>query len=119
LLNYLEKYRGQTCLTERELSRACGVTVEGTTTFALVRAAHDYGLTNATACVLTMEQLERSQLPVIVSVSTLPKVHHATLLIKLDADRAWFIDPAYGKYDIARSRFKEIWYGKTVLMNSF
>jgi hypothetical protein len=116
LLNYLEKYRGVNGLTERDVSKACGITAEGCTTSALVRAARGYGLTNATARVLDWPELEKIKLPAIVSVSTLPQVHHATLLIKLDAERAYFIDPAYGKQDITRERFKEIWYGKTVLL---
>ena len=116
LLNYLEKYRGKNGLTEREVSQACGVTSEGSTTSALVRAARSYGLTNATARVLDWQELEQLKLPAIVSISTLPQVHHATLLIRLDAERAYFIDPAYGKRDIPRERFKEIWYGKTVLL---
>ena len=116
LLNYLEKYRGRNSLTEREVSQACGITSEGSTTSALVRAARSYGLTNATARVLNWQELDQLKLPAIVSISTLPQVHHATLLIKLEAERAYFIDPTYGKRDIPRERFKEIWYGKTVLL---
>jgi uncharacterized membrane protein YhaH (DUF805 family) len=116
LLNYLEKYRGANGLTERDVSKACGITAEGSTTSALVRAARSYGITNATARVLGWPELEKIKLPAIVSVSTLPQVHHATLLIKLDAERAYFIDPAYGRHDISRERFKEIWYGKTILL---
>ncbi len=114
LLNYLERYQHHAPLTEREVARVCGVTTEGTTTAALVNAAHFYGLTNATARVLTLAELEKSRLPVIVSISTLPTVHHATLLIKLDAERAYFIDPAYGFRDVTRQRFLEVWYGRTV-----
>jgi len=116
LLNYLEKYHGVNGLTEREVSKACGITAERSTASALVRAARGYGLTNAAARVLDWPELEKIKLPAIVSVSTLPQVHHATLLIKLDAERAYFIDPAYGKQDITRERFKEIWYGKTILL---
>lgn len=116
LLNYLERYRQHAALTEREVSRACGVTAEGTTTAALVTAARHFGLTNATARVLTFTELEQTKLPVIVSISTLPTVHHATLLLKLDDDRAYFLDPAYGFRDLPRQRFQEIWYGKTVLL---
>ncbi len=115
LLNYLERYQHHSPLTEREVSRICGVTPEGTTPYELVNAARHYGLTNATARVLTLKELEQARLPVIVSISTLPTVHHATLLIKLDTERAWFIDPAYGFWDIPRGRFQEIWYGRTVL----
>lgn len=116
LLNYLEQYRHHPPLTEREAARICGVTVEGTTTAALVRAARQFGLANATARVLTLAELEKSKLPAIVSISTLPTVHHATLLIRLDAERACFIDPAYGRWKISRARFLQIWYGKTVLL---
>jgi hypothetical protein len=116
LLNYLERHRKHAPLTEREVSRVCGVTVEGSTTSALVKAARHFGLTNATARVLTLAQLEKASLPAIVSISTLPTVHHATLLLKLDAERAYFLDPAYGFRDLPRQRFQEIWYGRTVLL---
>jgi uncharacterized membrane protein YhaH (DUF805 family) len=116
LLNYLEQYRGVKGLTEREVSKVCGTTMSGSTTTALVRAARAYGLTNTTARVLDWQELEKYGRPAIVSISTLPQVHHATLLINLDASRAYFIDPAYGKQDIPRERFKEIWYGKTILL---
>jgi ABC-type bacteriocin/lantibiotic exporter with double-glycine peptidase domain len=114
LLNYLERYRQHSPLTEREVSRVCGVTAEGTTTSALVDAARQFGLTNATARVLTLAELDRTRLPVIVSISTLPTVHHATLLVSLDENEAGFIDPAYGTWKISRERFRQIWYGKTV-----
>ncbi len=116
LLNYLEQFHGATNLTEREVSKVCGVTTEGCTTAALVRAAQHFGLTNASARVLTSPELEQHKLPVIVAVSTLPSVHHATLLIGIDAQSASFIDPAYGAWKISRARFQEIWYGKTVLL---
>ena len=54
LLNYLERYQHHSPLTEREVSRVCGVTPEGTTPAALVNAAHHYGLTNAAARLLTL-----------------------------------------------------------------
>lgn len=116
LLNYLERYRQHSPLTEREASRVCGVTAEGTTMSALVKAARHFGLTNATARVVTLAELESARLPAIVSISTLPTVHHATLLIKLDGKSASFIDPAYGAWEISRERFQQIWYGKTVLL---
>lgn len=114
LLNYLEQYRHHPPLTERAVSRVCGVTAEGTTTSALVNAAQQFGLTNATARVLTLAELDQTRLPVIVSISTLPTVHHATLLVSLDEKEAGFIDPAYGSWKISRERFRQIWYGKTV-----
>jgi hypothetical protein len=117
LLNYLEQYRGFKGLTEREVSKACGVTVEGTTTSALVRAARSYGLTNATAQRLNWPDLEREKWPVIVSISTLPQVHHATLLVGMDAQQVHFIDPAYGLWSTSPERFRQIWYGKTVRLN--
>ncbi|MEI6786479.1 MAG: cysteine peptidase family C39 domain-containing protein [Verrucomicrobiota bacterium] len=116
LLNYLEVYRHLPALTERELSRLCGVTREGSTTRGLLKAARHFGLTNATARVVPWNELEQQKLPLIVSISTLPQVHHATLLIKLDNQRAWFIDPAYGLWDTPREHFRKIWYGKTVLL---
>lgn len=117
LLNYLERFRGATNLTERAVACACRVTAEGATTADIVRGARHFGVSNATARVLTMPDLERQRLPVIVSVSTLPGLHHATLLVNLDSERAWFIDPAYGWWNTTRPRFKEIWYGKTVVFD--
>ncbi|MEI6074448.1 MAG: cysteine peptidase family C39 domain-containing protein [Verrucomicrobiota bacterium] len=117
LLNYLEQFCGSKNLTEREVSKICGVTTAGTTTTALVRAAHHFGLGNASARVLNGRELEAQKLPVIVSISTLPQVRHATLLIRLDDKSASFIDPAYGSWKISRERFQQIWYGKTVLLN--
>lgn len=114
LLNYLERYQHQRGLTEREVARACGVTPEGSTTAAILRAAHHFGLTNATAQVLNWQQLDQQKLPVIVSISTLPQIHHATLLVSLDEQAASFLDPAYGPWKISRARFQQIWYGKTV-----
>jgi hypothetical protein len=116
LLNALEQFHGAKNLTEREVSKICGVTTEGTTTAALVRAARYFGLANATARGLTARELEQQKLPVIVAISTLPQVHHATLLIRLDEKSASFIDPDYGAWKISRERFQQIWYGKTVLL---
>jgi len=116
LLNYLEQYRCVKGLTERALSQACGTTLEGSTTAALVRAARGYGLTNAAARVLTEGELARHGRPAIVSISTLPSLRHATLLVRLDAQQAHFIDPSYGTWIASRERFRKIWYGKTVLL---
>jgi uncharacterized membrane protein YhaH (DUF805 family) len=116
LLNYLEQYRGSKGLTEREVSKVCGVTAEGSTTTALVRAARSYGLTNATVRAINWQALEQLGHPAIVSISTLPQVHHATLLIRMDAQQVYFIDPAYGLWNTSRQRFRQIWYGKTVLL---
>jgi hypothetical protein len=116
LLNYLEQYRNSRRLTEREVSQRCGITTEGTTTAALVRAAHKYGLTNANVRVLNLSELEQLGRPAIVSISTLPRVHHATLLVEIDAQRVHFMDPAYGRWTLPRDRFRQVWYGKTVLL---
>jgi hypothetical protein len=116
LLNYLERFQHHAPLTEREVSQVCGVTPEGTTPAQLVAAAHHYGLTNAAAHVLTVSQLEHTPLPAIVSISTMPTVHHATLLVHLDPEKAVFIDPTYGLNQISRQRFQEIWYGKTIVL---
>ena len=116
LLNALEQFYGAKNLTEREVSKVCGVTMEGSTTASLVLAAHHYGLTNTAARVLTWPELEQQKLPVIVAISTLPQVHHATLLIGLDGKFASFIDPAYGSWKVSCARFRQIWYGKTVLL---
>jgi uncharacterized membrane protein YhaH (DUF805 family) len=116
LLNYLEQFHGVKGLTEREVSKICGVTVEGSTTTAVVNAARAYGLTNATARVIGWQELENLGHPAIVSISTIPEVHHATLFIKMDAQQVYFIDPAYGLWKTSRERFRQIWYGKTILL---
>lgn len=116
LLNYLERYQNHPPLSERDVAQVCRVTLEGTTTSAIVCAAHRYGLTNATARVLTARELEAIKLPAIVSISTIPTVHHATLLFHLDEQRADFIDPAYGFWSVPRQRFDENWYGRTILL---
>jgi uncharacterized membrane protein YhaH (DUF805 family) len=116
LLNYLEQFGGVNGLTERDVSKVCGTTMSGSTTTALVRAAHAYGLTNATARVLDWQELEKYGRPAIVSISTLPQVHHATLLVRMDAQQVYFIDPAYGLWTTSRERFRQIWYGKTILL---
>ncbi len=116
LLNYLEQFRGVKGLTEREVSKTCAVTVEGSTTTAVVEAAHAYGLTNATARVIGWQEIENLGHPAIVSISTIPEVHHATLFIKMDAQQVYFIDPAYGLWKTSRDRFRQIWYGKTILL---
>ncbi|HEX7655113.1 MAG TPA: cysteine peptidase family C39 domain-containing protein [Verrucomicrobiae bacterium] len=114
LANYLERFAGRPPVTEREIARVCGVTMEGTTPAGLLRAAYQYGLTNAELRIFHEAELEHGRLPAIVSISPLPTVHHATLLIGLEPDRAIFIDPAYGLWQISRPRFREIWYGRTL-----
>jgi predicted double-glycine peptidase len=114
LLNYLELYRNHGRLTEREVSRACNTTAEGTTMSDLLQAVHAYGLTNATCTVRTYTDILESDLPTIVSISTLPGLRHATLLVSLDRDTARFIDPSYGAWQCSLDRFKKILFGKSI-----
>ena len=50
----------------------------------------------------------------VISISTLPDVHHMTLLVALDSEEAHYIDPSYGAWETSRERFDEVWYGKTI-----
>lgn len=117
LVNYLERHHNASNLTERAVSRLCGTTQEGTTTTALLRAARVLGLTNASARCLRLEELAQHGPPVIISISTIPSVRHATLLEKIDSQQCHFIDPAYGLWSVSRERFLQIWYGKAVLLD--
>ncbi len=117
LVNYLERHRGVTNLTERIVTKVCGTTVEGTTTMRLLRAARAFGLTNATARMLNWNELVRHKLPVVVYISTLPEVRHATLLVKIDPQQFHFIDPAYGSWKVSPEFFRQVWFGKTVLLD--
>jgi hypothetical protein len=97
LANYLEQYRGHRPLTEREAARWCRTTVEGTTQSAVLKAALRCGLFQANCRKLDFAGLKQRALPAMVSISTLPGLRHASLLVKLDEEWAWFIDPAYGE----------------------
>ena len=69
---------------------------------------------NAAARKLSLAELKQSPLPAMVCISTLPRVRHATLLVRLDDEWAWFIDPAYGDWRTSLSNFGKIWYGTTI-----
>jgi len=114
LANYLEQYRGQDRLTERDAARLCRTTVEGTTKSAVLEVARQRGLAQAACRKVSFAELAQRRLPVLVSISTLPGVRHASLLVRLDEDSAWFIDPAYGSWRTSLPNFKTIWYGTTI-----
>ncbi len=117
LLNYLERHRDVTNLTERVVTEACGTTMEGSTTIMLLRAARSFGLTNATARVLDWNELAGLQRPAIVYISTLPGLRHATLLVKVGPEELHFIDPSYGPWKAKHDYFQRAWFGKTVLLD--
>ncbi len=114
LANYVEQYRGHRPLTEREAARWCRTTVEGTTQSAVLQAARRCGLSKAACRKLSFPELKQRGHPMMVSISTLPAVRHASLLVRLDEEWAWFIDPAYGEWRTPLANFKRIWYGTTV-----
>jgi hypothetical protein len=117
LANYLQSFRGYSPVSEREITKICRTTVEGSTTANILRAAEYFGLKNATARTITWNELLELHRPVIVSISTLPGVLHATLLVGMDGRKASFIDPAYGQWSISEQRFREIWRDKTILLD--
>jgi hypothetical protein len=117
LANYLERFADGPLLTEQAISRDCRTTREGSTQSDVLRAARRHGLARAECRKLTLADLNERTLPAIVSISTLPGVRHATLLVRLDADGAYFLDPAYGEWSIPPARFEQIWYGKTLVLN--
>ena len=117
LANYLERFAGQPPLTEQAISRDCGTTREGSTQSDALQAARRHGLARAECRKLTLADLDERTLPAIVSISTLPGLRHATLLVRLDPSTACFLDPAYGEWSVPRARFEQIWYGKTLVLN--
>ena len=116
--NLLERLGLPGDISERNLARLCGTTVEGTTTAGLIRAATEYGLRVDVCRRLNVEALASLGGPALVSISTIPAVRHATLFLRFDGDRALFMDPAYGRRDIGIDRFRKIWYGKTLVFRN-
>ncbi|MBA4147731.1 MAG: hypothetical protein H0X66_06415 [Verrucomicrobia bacterium] len=115
LANYLEQFCNRT-VSEREITKASRTTWEGSTAANLLYAAQSYGLTNAAVRQLTWDELRELRQPVIVSISTLPQMLHATLLIELNETEAVFIDPAYGRWVITPQYLRHILRGKTILL---
>lgn len=117
LANLMEQFFGFRDVTERRLSRLSRTTCEGTTVSGLVRAARLRGLSVIACRTMSMTELEAMGRPAIVSISTIPSVRHATLLVGFDGDTVRFIDPSYGYREITRARFAQIWYGKTLILS--
>jgi hypothetical protein len=117
LANLLERYgMGNAFTTERELSRLSGTTYEGTTMSGLIRAARMNKLRIIACRIMTLDELEKHGTPAIVFISTIPAVRHAVLYIGSTADAVETLDPDRGHLSTPRQRFREILYGKALLL---
>jgi predicted double-glycine peptidase len=117
LANLLEHYGMKNeWTTERELARLSGTTWEGTTTSGLIRAARKNGLKVVACRQMTLDELERQTKPAIVFISTIPTVRHAVLYLKSNGQTVETMDPDRGDIWTARQRFKEILYGKALVL---
>ena len=115
--NYLERYRNFPPQSERELSKRCKTTSEGTTFSALNRALKSYGITNTVVSTPTHDELLTGPKPAIITISTMPGVRHATLFTGTDDSYAYFIDPATGPTRFPLERFRRIQYGHAITFN--
>ena len=115
--NYLERYRQFPPQSERELSKRCKTTSEGTTFSALNRALKSYGITNTVVSTPTHDELLTGPKPAIITISTMPGVRHATLFTGTDDSYAYFIDPATGPTRFPLERFRRIQYGHAITFN--
>ena len=93
---------------------------EGSTMGGLIRAAERMGLRVAECRHMNLAELERSGKPAIVFISTIPVVHHATVFVGLHDGTVTLIDPdrSGGRIRMSQQRFCEIWYGKTLILDS-
>lgn len=114
--NFLERFMARKGLTERELARLCGTTLEGTSRRGLLRGARQLGAEVMALGMMSAEDLTRFGQPAIVTISTLPEVRHATLFLRFEGGDVYLIDPEYGYQIVPRERFLKIWYGKTMVI---
>lgn len=113
-LGNLMEVWGVSAPSERELVRRAGTTTEGTTISGMIRAAEASGFTVRSCESRTVSELLNMTLPVIVRVSTLPGLLHATTLTHFKDGRAYFIDPDYGRRSIPIERFERVLTGKVL-----
>jgi predicted double-glycine peptidase len=118
LANALELRAGRSGVTERVAARWCGTTSEGTTRWGLLQAARAEGFTNAWCAPMTFEQLETCGSPAIVSISTMPGVRHATLIVELWGDLVLMVDPAYGRMGVTKAWLRQCWYGMPIVLEA-
>ena len=118
LANYLERFAGRTNVSERDMARLSGTTIAGTTSSGLLRAARASGLRVVACRTMSMQEIEALNMPVIVSISTVPSVHHATLLWKFEGGNVHLFDPDYGYEVRSREWFQRVWYGKTIVLDA-
>jgi predicted double-glycine peptidase len=117
LANLLEHYgMGNESTTERELARLSGTTYEGTTMSGLTRAARANGLRIVACRKMTLDELEKQGTPAIVFISTIPAVRHAVLYIGSTVNSVETLDPDRGHLFVPKQRFREILYGKALLL---
>lgn len=115
LANLYEMKTGRVAPSERALTRKAGTTVEGTTTMGMIRAARQLGIHFEEPRNLTREELDQLGGPAILSISTLPTVRHATLLLAIEGDRVLTLDPDYGHYPARREWLERVRYGKVLV----
>ena len=69
------------------------------------------------ACrTMTLDDLEKHGTPAIVFISTIPSVRHALLYLGSAADSIETMDPDRGHMFVPRQRFREVLYGKALLL---
>lgn len=115
--NLIERGYARTAPTERELARLTETTIEGTTTRGILAAVRKLGIKIDQCRVMTFAELRALDRPALVSISTLPTVHHATVLLRFDDTHAWFIDPDYGEWRTTIEHAQAILYGKTITLS--
>gem|GEM_PF-4786063 len=113
--NLLEQW-GQPSPHERDLARLSGTTYEGTTMGGLIRAAEANGFAVLHCAPMRVEELKQQEHPVIIQISTLPGLLHATVLTHFSEDGAHAIDPAYGQRTIRLSRLERILTGTALVL---
>lgn len=79
-----------------EVRQACGVSRDGASALAIVRAARGYGL-DAEGAKLGIEQLSQLPLPAILHWD----FNHFVVLERLTKAKAYLVDPAYGRRTMA------------------
>ncbi|MCC5847808.1 MAG: hypothetical protein JJU29_06905 [Verrucomicrobia bacterium] len=111
--NLYELHTGEPAPSERTLSRWAGTTWDGTTTLGLIRASRKLGM--PLRVLPPGHELSPSDLPALIEISTLPEVHHATLLVAMDEDRIRLLDPDYGLQEATRAWLERVQKGKILV----
>ena len=108
--NLYELLTGNQAPSERTLARWAGTTLDGTTNRGLLKAARKVGL--PLQVLPPGHQLTPSDLPVMIEISTLPEVNHATLLLTMNEDSVLLLDPDYGFQPASRTWLTRVQKGK-------